>query len=102
MLQYQSLIYFSLLLFEMVSSRYYDYVILASRTTAPEENCSPPTLILTPTLNQTLTLTMGQFSSGEIVRTPYFRSIQKNISNWYDIKKAVELHCKPIDMVSTW
>ena len=36
----------------------------------PEENC-PPTLILTLTLNQTLTLTGGQFSSGAIFRTPW-------------------------------
>ena len=39
-----------------------------SRTIAPEEHC-PPTLILTIILNQTLTLTGGQFSSGAIVRT---------------------------------
>ena len=40
-----------------------------SRTSATEENC-PPTLILTLTLNQTLTLTGAQFYSGAIVRTP--------------------------------
>ena len=40
-----------------------------SRTSAPEENC-PQTLILTLNLNQTLTLTMGQLSSGGIVGTP--------------------------------
>ena len=44
--------------------------IHGSRTIVPEENCSP-TLILTLTLNQTLTLTEGQFSSGAIVQTPY-------------------------------
>ena len=85
----------------MVSSKYYAYVILGSRTIAPEENCLL-TLILTLTLNQTLTLNRGQFSSGAVVQTPHFRSIQKNISNWYDIKKAVESYCKPIDMVFTW
>ena len=31
----------------------------------------------------------------------YFRSIQKNLLNWYEIGKSVELYCKPIDMVST-
>ena len=40
-----------------------------SSTIAPEENC-PPNLILTLTLNQTLTLTGGQFFSGAIVRAP--------------------------------
>ena len=45
-------------------------VFAGSRTIAPEENC-PPTLILTLTLNQTLILTGGQFSSGAIVRTPF-------------------------------
>ena len=39
-----------------------------SRTIAPEEDCLP-TLILTIILNQTLTLTGGQFSLGAIVRT---------------------------------
>ena len=34
-----------------------------SRAIAPEENC-PPTIILTLTLNQTLTLTGGQFPRG--------------------------------------
>ena len=37
---------------------------------SPEENF-PPTLILTLTLNETLTLTRGQFSSGAIFRTPF-------------------------------
>ena len=40
-----------------------------SRKIAPEENC-PPALILTLILNQTLTLTGRQFSSGVIFRTP--------------------------------
>ena len=40
-----------------------------SITIAPEEDC-PPTLTLTITLNQTPTLTGGQFSSGAIIRTP--------------------------------
>ena len=44
MLQCQSLIDFNLLLFEMLSSKYYDYVILGSRTTASEENPPPPNL----------------------------------------------------------
>ena len=47
----------------------YDGVIntqKGSRTIAPEENY-PPALILTLTLNQTPTLTGGQFSSGVIV-----------------------------------
>ena len=38
-------------------------------------NIAPPTLILTLTLNQTLTLTGGQFSSGAIVRTTVKRDI---------------------------
>ena len=38
---------------------------------------SPLILILTLTLNQTLTLTEGQFSSGAIVQTPYIRSLQE-------------------------
>ena len=41
-----------------------------SRTIAPEENC-PTTLILTLTLNQTLTLTKRQFSSWAIFWTPF-------------------------------
>ena len=85
----------------MVSSKYYAHVIYGSKTIAPGENC-PPTLILTLTLKQTLALNGGQSSSGANVRTRHFSSIQNNISNWCDIKKAVELHCKPIDMVSTW
>ena len=32
----------------------------------------------------------------------YFRSIQKILSNWYKIRKSIELHWKPIDVVFTW
>ena len=39
------------------------------RTIFPEEN-SPTALFLTLTLNQTLTITVGQFSSVAIVRIP--------------------------------
>ena len=85
----------------MISSKYYAYVIQGSRTIAAEENCAP-TLILTLTLDQNLILTGGQISSGAILCTPYLRSIQKEISNWYDIKKVDELHCEPIDMIFTW
>ena len=85
----------------MISSKYCAYVIQGSRTIAAEENCAP-TLILTLTLDQSLILTGGQISSGAILCTPYLRSIQKEISNWYDIKKVGELHCEPIDMVFTW
>ena len=85
----------------MISSKYYAYVIQGSRTIAAEEKCAP-TLVLTLTLDQSLILTGGQISSGAILCTPYLRSIQKEVSNWYDIKKAGELHCKPIDMVFTW
>ena len=90
-----------MLLFEIISSKYCAYVIQGSRTIAAEENCAP-TLILTLTLDQNLILTGGQISSGAILCTPYLRSIQKEISNWYDIKKVGELHCEPIDMVFTW
>ena len=31
-----------------------------------------------------------------------FSSIQKILSNWYKIRKSIELHWKPIDMISTW
>ena len=34
--------------------------------------------------------------------TLYVRSIQKNISNWHDIKISAELHLKSIDMVFKW
>ena len=49
------------------------YIWRGSRTIAPEENC-PPTLILTLTLNQTQTLTGGQFS-----RHP-LKVLQKNLT----------------------
>ena len=101
MLQCKSLIYFNLLLCEMVSSKYYAYVIQGSRTIAPEENCLL-TLILTLTLNQTLTLTRGQFSLRGSCPDTAFQVYPKNISNWYDTKKTVELYCKPIDIVFTW
>ena len=45
------------------------YIKNGSRKIAPEKNC-PPALILTLILNQTLTLTGTQFSSGAIFRTP--------------------------------
>ena len=53
----------------MLSLHMHSY--LGSRKIASEENC-PPALILKLILNQTLTLTGVQFSSGEIFRTPVF------------------------------
>ena len=46
------------------------HILEGSRTIAPEENCSP-TLKLTLTVTQTLTLTGEQFSSGVIVWIPF-------------------------------
>ena len=43
-------------------------ILKSSRAISPEENCSPPTPKLT--LTQTLTLTMGRFSSEAIVYLP--------------------------------
>ena len=53
----------------LISYSYALYANYGSKKIAPEENC-PPALILTLILNQTLTLTGGQFSSGGIFRTP--------------------------------
>ena len=49
-------------------------IYLGSRKIAPEENC-PSALILTLMLNQILTLTGGQFSSGIIFRTPFIYNV---------------------------
>ena len=46
-----------------------DARIDSSRKIDPEENC-PPALILTLILNQTLTLTGGQFSTGQFSGHP--------------------------------
>ena len=63
----------------------YRIVFNGSRKIVPEEN-PPPALILTLIVNQNLTLTVGQFSSGAIFRTPFLRysivsvCLQTNVS----------------------
>ena len=55
------------------------YPEYGSRKIAPEENC-PLALILTLILNQTLTLTGGQFSSGAIFQTPNRQSLIPSVT----------------------
>ena len=53
-------------------------LLTLSQKIAPEKNCLPPALILTLVLNQTLTLTGGQFSLEAIFRTPFYSVQYKN------------------------
>ena len=55
-------------LIDILSFQQWNVLIIGSRKIPPEENC-PLALILTLFVNQTLTLTGGQFSSGVIFRT---------------------------------
>ena len=103
MLQCQSLSYFYLLLQEMVSSKYYVYVIQGFRTIAPEENGLPPNLNSNANPKPNPNSNRGAIFLGRnCPDTIYQVSTKKTISNWYDIRKAVEKHCKPVEMVSTW
>ena len=65
-----SKMFFTNRIIELQCLNRFRYFNIVSRTVAPEENCPSPTLKLTLTLNQTLTLTVEQFSSGEIIRIP--------------------------------
>ena len=58
----------------IICERSFLYVTFGSRTIAPQESC-PPTLILTLTLNQTLTLTGGNFPRGQLSGHRYFHII---------------------------
>ena len=63
-----SKMFFTNRIIELQCLNRFRYFNIVSRTVAPEENCPSPTLKLTLTINQTLTLTVEQFSSGEIIR----------------------------------
>ena len=65
-----SKMFFTNRIIELQCLNRFRYFNIVSRTVAPEENCPSPTLKLTLTLNQTLTLTVEQFFSGEIIRIP--------------------------------
>ena len=62
---------FSLLTAENFNKDFYisNYSLKSSKMIAHQENC-PPTVKLTLTVIQTLTLIRGKFSSGAIVRIP--------------------------------
>ena len=62
---------FSLLTAENFNKDFYisNYGLKSSKIIAPKENC-PPTVKLTLTVIQTLTLIRGKFSSGAAVRIP--------------------------------
>ena len=66
----ESKMFFTNRIIELQCLNRFRYFNIVSRTVAPEENCPSPTLKLTLTLNQTLTLTVEQFSSGDIIRVP--------------------------------
>ena len=61
------------------------------RAIAPEENCTP-TLKLTITLIQILTLNGGQFSSGAIVRIPPLANTAWKVSVWEAILVRIFPH----------
>ena len=58
---------------EILSLKCCTSCLKGSRKIASEENCPPPALILRLIVNQTLTLTWGQFSPGAIFRTSFER-----------------------------
>ena len=78
--------------YEDLQGRYRLYVHrkIGSRKIALEQNC-PLALILTLILNQTRTLTWGQFSSGAIFRTPKKHMTLKSLFDSLLLKGMVAL-----------
>ena len=67
------------------------YLSIGSRKIAPEENC-PPALILMLMLNQTLTLTGGQFSGHQCSHSTPSCKVQRT-NNIY-VQQNINMHLK--------